>query len=182
MSKQTPRHQSKKTHKGRKNFSSKDRHKQQHHSKSKKKSKRISDHFNKKDFLCEESKSLRISLGLIGALELLRTQSKNRITIHKGYESPEVHEKKGGFKKSYHTMGLAANITIDNMSLEETFKLAEGIDEIKGLGINYALGHVHVDTRKEDERLLWVVTASAEYVELTDDKKADYIDGYNDLS
>ena len=78
-------------------------------------------------------------------------------------------------------MGLAANISIDNLSLEQTFKLAESIDEIKGLGINYALGHVHVDTRKGD-RLMWVVTSSAEHIELADETKADYIDGYNDLT
>ena len=149
-----------------------------HSEKPSKKSRRMSDHFNKKDFMCKDSKTLRISLGLVGALELLRTKANNRITIEKGYESPETYEKKGSFKRSFHTMGLAANITIDNLSLEETFKLAEEIDEFKGLGLNYHKKHVHVDTRKEDERIMWVTTDKNEEISVDDETKKKYIDGY----
>ena len=47
-----------------------------------------------------EKKPFRISLGLIGALEKLRGDVKQRIEIIKGYECVESHELSKSFKKT----------------------------------------------------------------------------------
>ena len=92
----------------------------------------------------------------MGALEHLRSTCRKRITIVKGFESLEVAEKKGSFKRNLHTQGLAADIQIDGLSAEETFLLAETIPEFTGIGLNKKENYVHVDTRKSDERLCWI--------------------------
>ena len=53
-------------------------------------------------------------------------------------------------------MGVAADIDVDNVSLVDVFKAAEQVPEFKGIGINLQSKFVHVDTRKEVERQLWV--------------------------
>ena len=54
------------------------------------------------------------------------------------------------------------------------FRLAEGIEEIKGLGLNFDKGHVHIDTRKADERLMWVIKDDKK-VELDESNKSQFI-------
>jgi hypothetical protein len=62
-------------------------------------------HFSKKDFMYtgEDGKEhCRVSLGLVGGLELLRTLAKNRINVVRGYITPEAAEKQGNFKRNHH--------------------------------------------------------------------------------
>ena len=141
--------------------------------KSKRTSHKLSDHFSKRDFTCKESGKLKISLGLIGALELIRSKANQRINILKGFESLETAEKKGKAKRNHHTTGIAADITIDNFSPLETFKLAEEIPEIMGIGLNVDENYVHIDTRKAKERSLWIEKNDDE-IELTEENKAEW--------
>lgn len=135
---------------------------------------KISDHFSKLDFTCKESGKFKISLGLVGALEELRTLVKKRITIVKGYECNEVAEKKGSLKRNLHTQGLAANITIEDMSLVESFKAAEKIESITGIGINKKENYLHIETRKT-ERRCWIEEKNEE-IELTQENKIKYLE------
>ncbi len=124
-----------------------------------KKRQKLSDHFSRKDFHCKSDlagKSFKISAGLVGALECLRSKADRRINIIKGYECPESAEKSGNLKRNYHVQGLAANISIDDMSLEEAYLLAEQLPEITGLSINYDEGHLHLRAKKEKERECWI--------------------------
>tara|TARA_A100001015_G_scaffold300588_1_gene386208 strand:+ start:4045 stop:4500 length:456 start_codon:yes stop_codon:yes gene_type:complete len=141
--------------------------------KAKRPSHKLSDHFSKRDFTCKESGKLKISLGLVGALELIRSKANQRINIIKGYESLEAAEKKGKAKRNHHTTGIAADITIDNFTATETFKLATEIPEIMGIGLNLEENYVHVDTRKAKERSLWVEKNDDE-IELTDENKQEW--------
>ena len=140
----------------------------------KKKTTRISEHFSKKDFACTETKKLRISLGLIGALELLRNKAKKRINILKGYESPDSPKAKKKFGKNYHTQGIAADIQIEGLTPVEVFLLAEEVTEFNGIGLNIEESYVHVDTRKEDNRFLWIETESSQ-VEINESNRDQYI-------
>lgn len=148
-----------------------------HYSKSKPRKKpftnKISDHFSKNDFACKETGKLRISLGLVGALEELRGVTQKRITIVKGYECPEVAESKGQLKRNFHTQGLAADIQIANMSIQEVFKAAEALESISGIGLNIKDDYVHIDTRKS-ERLVWVEEGD-EDIPLTDSNRKQYL-------
>lgn len=141
----------------------------------KRKYQKLSHHFSRRDFLYhgeDGAAKLRISLGLIGGLELLRSRANNRITIIKGYIDPNSINGKQ-FKKDYHTLGLAADIRIENVSLKDTFLLAQSIPEFKGIGINLDHDHVHVDTRKEETQYCWI-TDKDKTIDLNDEALAKY--------
>ena len=138
---------------------------------------KITEHFHKKDFMCpcgECSKKLKLSLGLIGGLELLRSKLKKKITIVKGYECAESAEKNKRIKRNFHLIGVAAIITAENTSTEDLFLAAEAIPEFKGLGLNFDDNTVYVDTRKEDERKTWVVKNKEEIL-IADENRAQYL-------
>ena len=156
-------------------FSKKQKQKKKGFSKPKKRfTNKISDHFSKLDFTCKESGKFKVSLGLVGALEELRTILKKRIDIKKGYEATEVAEKKGSLKRNLHTQGLAADIVVDGLSLSEIFLAAEQVNSITGIGINKKEAHIHIETRKM-ERRLWLEDGNEE-IEITQTNKQDYIE------
>jgi hypothetical protein len=146
------------------------------------KSNKLSDHFSKRDFSCKCGKcdtSLRISLGLLGGLEFLRSISKNRIQIIKGYECPDSAEKSSKIKRNYHSIGVAADITIERRTVQEAFLLAEEVPEFLGIGLDLQTKTLHVDTRKEKKRSLWVITPEGEDIPLTDENRAHYLPAPN---
>ena len=139
--------------------------------KRKKPTNRVSEHFSKRDFAChcgDCNKAFRISLGLVGALEYLRSESKKRVTIHKAYECPESKEKSGNFRRNYFATGIAVTVTVDELPLVETFKICESIPEVKGLAIDFKNQVVYLDTRKEDERSTWIVDPDGKETPITD--------------
>ncbi|MFC1770847.1 D-Ala-D-Ala carboxypeptidase family metallohydrolase [Candidatus Margulisiibacteriota bacterium] len=142
------------------------------------KANKISEHFAKKDFICrcgDCDNSIRISLGLIGGLELLRSKVNSRIDIVKGYICPESAEKDGRLKKNYHTLGLAADIKCSGVSFKEFFLQAEETPEFIGIGINIDKKYLHVDTRKDKERKIWVFEGDEE-VPITSSNREDYLE------
>ena len=137
---------------------------------------KISEHFSRKDFECRCGackSSLRISLGLVGGLELLRSITQKRINILKGYECPKSSEQHGKVKRNYHTMGLAVDIAIPGLSPQEIFLAAEQVPEFKGIGMNLDKDFVRIDTRKEPERKIWAEKDGQETL-LSDDTKSSY--------
>ncbi len=139
---------------------------------------KLSEHFSKRDFVCRCGKcdsAIKISLGLLGGLEFLRSKSRARVQIVKGYQCPESAENSGKIKRNYHTMGVAADVTLEKKTLEETFLIAETIPEFLGLGLDLKHGHVHMDTRKDKARSLWVVTHAGENIPLSDENRATYL-------
>ncbi|RAP34988.1 hypothetical protein DID80_06915 [Candidatus Marinamargulisbacteria bacterium SCGC AAA071-K20] len=139
-----------------------------------KKTSKISDHFSKRDFVCKDSGEFKISLGLVGALELLRSKCGNRIQILKGFQSIDSAEKAGKVSRNYHTKGVAADITIDDMNIKEAFKIAEGIEEFKGIGLNFEDNYLHVDVRKSPDRKCWVEEGKKEF-DITEDNRSNYL-------
>lgn len=120
---------------------------------------KVSDHFEKKDFMCKSglSKKLRISAGLVGCLEYIQSKVKTPISIVKGYECAESSEKNRRLKRNYHMQGLAVNIVVADMSLEAIFEIADTVEEFTIIGINYDEGYIHLCTVKGRERERWVI-------------------------
>ena len=58
--------------------------------------------------------------------------------------------------------------------LKELFKVAQEIPEFKGIGLNITDQYVHVDTRKQDDVLLWI-EENDKVIELTDENRAQYL-------
>jgi len=139
---------------------------------------KLSEHFSKRDFVCRCGHcehSLKISLGLLGGLELLRSTSRNRIQILKGYQCPDSSEKMGKVKRNHHIMGIAADILLEKRSLSEAFLLAEAVPEFNGIGLNIKENHIHVDTRKDKERYIFVITKEGEELPLTDANRHQFL-------
>jgi len=139
---------------------------------------RISEHFTLKDFQDKqnnEGQNFRISLGLIGGLELLRSQSQNKVIILKGFQSEDISNKT---QKDYHALGLAADIKIENLSSKETFLLAEKIPEFKGIGLNISKDYVHVDLRKEATTQYWI-EENNNIIPLTDELRKIHLENNN---
>jgi len=135
---------------------------------------KISEHFARRDFTCKCSDcdgQFRISLGLIGALELLRSKAKGRIDIQKGFVCLDCAEKEGTTKKNYHTQGIAADITCQNVSIKDLFLVAETIEEFKGIGLNLSANTLHVDTRKDANRTMWIKDKDNQVSELSSENK-----------
>lgn len=140
---------------------------------------RISEHFTKRDFDSREkgcacSSSLRISLGLVGVIEAIRAKINKRVEIVTGFYCSDCRPRQYGIKRDYHHTGVAADIRVTDMSVVDLFLEAETYPEIKGLGINFDDNHVHIDTRKEDERQSWV-EINNEWILLTDENRSQYI-------
>ena len=113
-----------------------------------------------------------MSLGLIGALEKLRSSLGKRIEIIKGYECIESHENSKSYKKNYHTMGLASIIQCKGVTLPEILSKIIEIEEVKNVELNYDNDTVYLDTRKEKDkpREIW---------EIKDKKKINISDQHN---
>jgi len=138
---------------------------------------KISAHFSKRDFMCRCGKcdsAIRVSMGLVGGLELLRSKVQNRITVERGYMCSDAVDAERGLRRNYYAMGLAAAITIENMSLPAVFRLAEEVPEFKGIGLNLDKGVVHVDTRKEKTLVAWVETGG-KVISLDESNRSVYL-------
>ena len=106
---------------------------------------------------CECQSSLRISLGLVGVIESIRARLNKRALKSLRLLLPHVPiQTQYGVKRDFHTMGVAADIRVEGMDPTDLFQLAETYPELKGIGLNLDDGHVHIDTRKSDERECWV--------------------------
>ncbi len=143
-----------------------------------KKSNKISDHFSIRDFYCRCGKcdhAYKISLGLVGGLEFLRYKLKNRVYIVKGYVCPEAAEQLRESKRTFHTFGIAAEITVENKSAKDVFLAAETVPEFRGVGLNLKDNTVHVDTRKEKEQEYWIIDGERR-IELNEETRKKYFE------
>ncbi|MFC1767335.1 D-Ala-D-Ala carboxypeptidase family metallohydrolase [Candidatus Margulisiibacteriota bacterium] len=138
----------------------------------------LSEHFNYKDFTCKcpnckGKGEYKIHLGLVGALEALRTKVNKHIKIDQAYRCDEQNEKLGGNKKSFHIRGKAAHISVDNMKLPELYKHIKEIEGIKGIGLNVKENTLHIDTRDANPSE-WVKEGKDQYILLTSEKRQTY--------
>ena len=137
----------------------------------------LSEHFSHQDFTCKCSRcrgkgEYKVHLGLVGALEELKSKAKGHIKILQAYRCDEQNEKLKGNKKSFHIKGKAAHINISGMKLQELYKYVKEIDRIKGIGLNSQENYIHNDTRDENPAE-WIKEGDKEKP-LTSDKKHTY--------
>ncbi len=134
----------------------------------------ISQHFNKKDFLCRcgqcDSEYYRIHLGLLGALEAIGGNFRRTVNVLAGYLCEKEVVRRGSGVKSVHRQGRAAHIRVDGVKLQDVYKFVETLPELRGIGLDMEQGYVHVDTRRED-RSLWV-KEGGRHIPLTDDLRS----------
>ena len=136
----------------------------------------LSEHFNNKDFACRCPAckgEYRVHLGLVGALEQIGGHFRKRVRIQSAFWCDDFWEKlKRSSKKSFHTKGKAAHITMDGVSPQDLFKYAETIPELRGMVFYPKENYIHIDTRPGDPVRL--VKEGSDYLPLTSEKRARY--------
>ena len=83
---------------------------------------------------------------LVDLLDAIRERLGCPLIITSGYRCEEHNEEVGGVPNSYHTRGVAADITYDGIGVDYLAQVAEecGAD---GIGKYYHQDFVHVDVR-----------------------------------
>jgi len=114
----------------------------------------ISFHFSSRDFACrcgEPEQRVRISLVLVGYLELIRNHFNKRVDIVKGYECRTSSENRGSFKKNWHAFGKAIIFKVQDVPAVEVFRYAETFAEIRGVGFDPKNDAVSIDVRDREQ-------------------------------
>lgn len=113
----------------------------------------LSAHFSKAEFACRCCGDLKIEKRLIDALEQLRAMAARAIVIHDGYRCPAHNQEVGGVSNSEHIRGMAADVEIPGLTLQQMYDLALKVAEFADGGIGvYDGGFVHVDVRPHPSR------------------------------
>lgn len=114
----------------------------------------LSPHFSKQELACHCCGRLKVDPRLIEALEALRQLAGVPIVVHAGYRCPAHNRQVGGVPNSEHTRGLAADIHIPDLGLQQMYELASEVSQFAQGGIGaYDSNFLHVDVR--DHRARW---------------------------
>lgn len=113
---------------------------------------KITEHFKVKEYACKDgSPIVFVDEYLAVLLEILRKTIEKPVTITSGYRTPEHNKKVGGAKYSFHMRGMAADITVKDMTPKE---VAKELDKLapNSCGIIVYKSWVHFDTRNTKYR------------------------------
>lgn len=134
----------------------------------------LSDHFNKKDFACRCGHcngKMKISLTVVGALEMVWSHFRKKITIVYGFKCPDALDALS-VNKSYHAIGKAADFKVEGVPVEDVFKFVATLPELTGVGYYPKEQFIHIDTREKAREEY--VYEFGKYTPLTDEKKNQY--------
>ena len=113
----------------------------------------LSEHFSKAENACHCCGKLIIDTGLINALERLRSLAGKPIKVHAGYRCTAHNQQVGGVTDSEHTRGMAADIDVPGLTLQQMYELALQVPAFfaGGIGVHDG-GFLHVDVREHTAR------------------------------
>jgi len=113
----------------------------------------LSEHFSKSELACRCCGQLKIENGLVAALEQLRTLAGEEVVVHDAYRCTTHNQEVGGVTDSEHTHGMAADVSIPGLSLQQMYELALQVPTFLNGGIGvYDGGFLHVDIRPHQAR------------------------------
>jgi uncharacterized protein YcbK (DUF882 family) len=114
----------------------------------------LSKHFTLAEFACRCCRRVKVSPRLVKALEELRELAGAPITVTSGYRCPTHNRAVGGKPRSQHVEGIAADIRIGALTVEEMYRLALQVSAFLngGIGVYPQEGFIHVDTRRARAR------------------------------
>jgi uncharacterized protein YcbK (DUF882 family) len=114
---------------------------------------KLSPHFSKDEMACHCCGDLKVDERLLSGLETLRKLAGAPVIVHDAYRCPKHNEESGGVADSEHTRGLAADVRISGLSLQQMYGLALQVPEFANGGIGaYDGGFLHVDVRSHSSR------------------------------
>lgn len=110
---------------------------------------KIAYHFNLQEFECPCCKRVMLHSDLLKKLSLLRREIKEPLYINSSYRCEKENRKVGGVPRSYHLFGMAADVTVRNMSISELLYYTE---KFKFGGIGVYTTFLHLDIRQNITR------------------------------
>lgn len=136
---------------------------------------KLSEHFNTEYFTCKCGKcdkDVKISLTLVGILEGLGNHIRSKIIIKKGFICATEADKLTKAKKDYHSLGKAADISVAQEKIVDSFRYLEEQPEVTGLGFDPNNSIIHVDLRDKDP-FVFIIEGEDE-IELKDNMREKY--------
>jgi len=108
----------------------------------------LSQYFSRKEFECRCCGRLQLDSHLVEGLEALRALAGLPVIINAGYRCPRHNQEVGGVPNSEHTRGLAADIRLPGLALQQMYELAMQVPQFAegGIGV-YDGDFLHVDVR-----------------------------------
>lgn len=104
----------------------------------------IAKNFNLKEFECPCCKRVMIDNRLLKFIVLFRIMVNRPIYISSGYRCRHENDRVGGYKDSYHLIGMAADIKVNDITINN---LAEMAGKFGFNGIGEYKNHLHLDVR-----------------------------------
>jgi uncharacterized protein YcbK (DUF882 family) len=112
----------------------------------------LSKNFSRSEFACKGTNccghSAPVHPELISVLQALRDQLNLPLSITSGFRCNRHNESVGGAARSFHTLGMAADVACpDGMTAEDLAQAAETIPAFQQGGIGIYPSWVHLDVR-----------------------------------
>ena len=112
----------------------------------------LSKNFSRSEFACKGTNccghSAPVQPELISALQALRDQLNLPLNITSGFRCNRHNESVGGAARSFHTLGMAADVACpDGLTAEDLAQAAETIPAFQQGGIGIYPSWVHLDVR-----------------------------------
>jgi len=136
---------------------------------------KLSEHYKSEFFACNCGRcknEVKISLTLVGVLESLGAHLKSRVMIKKGYICSDEAEKIVLSKKDYHSLGKAADVSVQKEKIAQAFRYLEEQPEVTGLGLNIKNDLIHIDLRDKDPKTF--IIDGSEEIDLTKNMREKY--------
>lgn len=109
----------------------------------------LGEHFKLWEMQCNDGDdAVLVHPALIVLLNDLRRHFKASVNINSGYRTELYNEEIGGGSNSRHMLGMAADVTVFNVSPEEVVKWAAGYD-VGGIGRYNSFTHIDVELRRD---------------------------------
>lgn len=107
----------------------------------------VAPNFKIKEFKCKDGSDeiLLDSSFVLHKLQAIRTHFDKPVLINSAYRTPTYNKKVGGASNSYHMKGMAFDIQIKGVPLDDICKFAQSIGV---LGIIRYNSFVHIDSRE----------------------------------
>jgi len=113
----------------------------------------LTKNFKLSEFECnyKGERKVMLDMRLVDELQKLRDIIKKPIDISSGYRTPEKNNSlKNSSPKSKHLLGIAVDIFVEGMSVEEVYFIAKHL-QFNGIGLYDS--HIHLDVR--DKKAFW---------------------------
>jgi len=109
---------------------------------------KIAKFFSLYEFECPCCKRVMLSPDLLTRLNHLRNIINRPIYINSGYRCKEENQRVGGVPGSYHLLGMAVDIHVQDIGLSDLLIYAQEI-EFNGIGFYENKNFLHLDIRPE---------------------------------